>query len=49
MSAIRDGVHGGADNGSSPPPGFSMMATIAWLAAIVVVADVVFVAQRFWG
>jgi hypothetical protein len=48
MSAIQDGVHGGADKGSSPPPGFSMLATVVWIMAIVVVADVVVVVQRFW-
>ena len=49
MSAIEDGVHGGGGGDPSQTPRLSTLAMVIWILAIVVVADVVVVAQQFLG
>lgn len=51
MSHTPEWMHGGGDSGHRPEEtgGISMLAVIGWIAAIVVTADLLFVAQRYFG
>ena len=51
MSHTPEWMHGGGDSGPKPDEanGISMLAVIGWIAAIVVTADLLFVAQRYFG
>jgi hypothetical protein len=51
MSHTPDWIHGGGESDSKPDEarGISMLAVIGWIAAIVVTANLLFVALRFMG
>jgi hypothetical protein len=50
MSATPEWLHGGGPEAELVDgPTVSIVGVIAWIAAIVVIADVLFLAQRFLG
>lgn len=50
MNTTPDWMHGGeSDPGPSDSLGVSLLGVIAWIAAIAILADALFLAQRFLG